>query len=191
MHFGKLECVYIFVQSLDVNICGHTHKYILRKTKENISAYLSYSIYIFWCSQNFIRWLMSFFFFMKDNSCYKKRPHDKHQGQGLYWRSCPFVWMGQGKDVCLPILFSLWWHSNQCPLNPPDLIHLPRQVLTSLLWITGSLTYSRHVFLSFLPPDLIGKGYRPSDVIHPMTTPGSLPLVSHLPQPVTFIRLDS
>lgn len=63
MHFGKLECVYIFVQSLDVNICGHTHKYILRKTKENISAYLSYSIYIFWCSQNFIRWLMSFFFF--------------------------------------------------------------------------------------------------------------------------------
>ena len=33
------------------------------------------------------------FFFMEDNPYYKKRPHDKHQGQGLYWRSCPFVWM--------------------------------------------------------------------------------------------------
>lgn len=178
---GKLKCIYICVQSLDINICAHTHKYILWKTKENMSAYLSHSIF-FKCSQNFIRWLMSLSFFFLRRIILIIRGHMTSTKAKVYTDGLvPLFgwWTLQGKDVCLPILFFLWWYSNQCPLNPPDLIHLPHQVLTSLLWITDNLICSMHIFLSFLPPYLIGKCYRSSAVIHPMTAPGSLPLASH------------
>lgn len=180
---GKLKCIYICVQSLDVNICAHTHKYILWKTKENMSAYLSHSIFFL----NALRTLLdgsclSPFFFPRRIILIIKRGHMTSTKARVYTDGLvPLFgwWTRQGKDVCLPILFFLWWYSNQCPLNPPDLIHLPLQVLTSLLWITDNLICSRHIFLSFLPPYLIGKCYRSSAVIHPMTAPGSLPLASH------------
>ena len=130
---------------------------------------------------------------MEDNPYYKKRPHDKHQGQGFYWWSSPFVWMVNSSrkrhmppHLILSVvtlksvpLESPWLDSSPSP--SPDLPALNRRqsdMLQACIFVLFASLFDR-------------KGYRPSAVIHPMTTPGSLPLVSHLPQPVTFIRLDS
>ena len=161
---------------------------------KHVCIFVSFNIF-FKCSQNFIRWLMSlsFFFSKKDNPYYKKRPHDKHQGQGLYWRSCPFVWMVNSSRkrrmpphliLSVVILKSVslespWLDSSPSPSpDLPALDHRQSDMLQAYIFVLSASLFDR-------------KMLQVLSCHSSYDSPWQSPTCQSLPQPVTFIRLDS
>lgn len=124
------------------------------------------------------------------------------RGRGLYQCCHHFAWTvnSSREGGCLPISSASWGQCRVGPKisafpSPPDLVSLPFQVhrLQVQCFCSESqiICYAPGtIFYSFCLLILVGKGYRPSAVIHPVTTLAASACQSPPPS-VIFTSLDS